>query len=78
MIVFLWDAVPACGVTGSLATAQLRAGDMLLDGKARCALVQAARLALGTDLEPSYERIGSAWRANRYNGGSIHWKTSAS
>jgi hypothetical protein len=76
VILYVWDANRSCGVCGSLTTAQLRAGDVLIGGKADLAVVQAARLTLDTDLQPSYERLGSAWQAHRTASGCIRWDIS--
>ena len=76
MILYVWDANRSCGVSGSLTMAQLRAGEVLIGGMADLAVVQAVRLTLDTDLEHSYERIGSVWQAHRTASGGIRWSLS--
>jgi hypothetical protein len=76
VILYVWDANRSYGVSGSLTMAQLRARDVLIGGKTDLAVVQAARLTLDTDLEHSYERLGSAWQAHRTASGGIRWSLS--
>jgi hypothetical protein len=73
-VVWLWEAPPRCGVSGSLEKAQEAAGMVLAAGSALTARVEAARLgtSAGT-LEPTYVRTGQARQARRADGG-IRWE----
>jgi hypothetical protein len=69
-VLWLWDAPPRCGVSGSLQRAQAAAGTALLAGRSTLAVVEAARLATSTGtLESAYLRTGQAWQASRTDGG---------
>jgi hypothetical protein len=74
MIVYLWDAPPRCGVSGSLERAQALAGTAVAEGSAEGALVEAARLGLSAALEPAYVRIGVAYQASRDGCGAVAWR----
>lgn len=78
MIVWLWDAPPRCGVSGSLEKAQEAAGTVLIAGSAPSARIEAARLALSTTLESAYVCTGQAWQARHAEGGAIRWEPSRS
>ena len=71
---WLWDAAPRCGVSGSFQRAQAAAGTLLIEGRASSARVEAAWLTISTVLERVYERTGLAWRARRTEGGAIRWE----
>ena len=74
MIVYLWDAPPRCGVSGSLEKAQDAAGTTLIADHAPYARVESARLAHSVALEPAYARTGQMWQARRAEGGVITWE----
>jgi hypothetical protein len=75
VIVWLWDAPPRCGVSGSREQAQEAAGTILIAGRAPSAWVESARLALSAALEPAYVRTGQAWQAHPTEGGGLRWET---
>ena len=68
MILYLWDAPPRCGVSGSLEKAQEAAGTTLIAGHAPSARVESARLAFSAALEPGYARTGQVWQAHTKDG----------
>jgi hypothetical protein len=78
VILYLWEAPPRCGVSGSLERAQETAGTILIAGRAPSARVEAARLALSMALESAYVRTGQAWQARRAEGGAIRWEPTGS
>src|SRR5580693_2155123 len=74
MIIYLWDAPPRCGVSGSLEKAQEAAGTTLRTGHAPSARVESARLVFSAALEPAYARTGRVWRARSAKDGMITWE----
>ena len=68
MIVYLWDAPPRCGVSGSLEKAQEAAGTTFIAGHAPSARVESARLSFSAALEPRYARTGRVWQAHTEDG----------
>jgi hypothetical protein len=72
MILYLWDAPPRCGVSGSLEKAQEAAATVLVAGTARSARIESALVALLSTLETGYVRTGQAWQGRRADGG-IRW-----
>jgi hypothetical protein len=74
MIIYLWDAPPRCGVSGSLEKAQEAAGTTLVAGHAPAARVESARLAFSAALEPAYARTGRVWQARSAKDGVITWE----
>jgi len=74
MIIYLWDAPPRCGVSGSLEKAQEAAGTTLIAGHAPSARVESARLAVSAALEPAYDRTGQVWQARSAKDGVITWE----
>jgi hypothetical protein len=69
--VWLWDASRWSGVCGDAAAARGKAAALLRSGEASEATVEEASLAVGTALDPSYQRTGRAWRATA--GGRVTW-----
>lgn len=74
MIIYLWDAPPRCGVSGSLEKAQEAAGTTLIAGHAPSARVESARLVFSAALEPAYARTGRVWQARSAKDGVITWE----
>lgn len=74
MIIYLWDAPPRCGVSGSLEKAQEAAGTTLMAGHAPSARVESARLTFSAALEPAYARTGRVWQARSPEDGVITWE----
>ena len=74
MIIYLWDAPPGCGVSGSLEKAQEAAGTTLIAGHAPSARVESARLVFSAALEPAYARTGRVWQARSAQDGVITWE----
>jgi len=74
MIIYLWDAPPRCGVSGSLEKAQEAAGTTLIPGHVPSARVESARLAFSAALEPEYARTGRVWQARSEKDGVITWE----
>jgi hypothetical protein len=74
ILLYLWEAPPRCGVSGSLEKAQETAGMMLIAGSAPSACVESARLTLSTALEPAYVRTGRVWQARLAEDGAIRWE----
>jgi hypothetical protein len=74
MIIYLWDAPPRCGVSGSLEKAQEAAGTTLIAGHAPSARVESARLVFSAALESAYARTGRVWQARSAKDGVITWE----
>jgi hypothetical protein len=74
VIIYLWDAPPRCGVSGSLEKAQEAAGTTLIAGHAPSARVESARLVFSAALEPAYARTGRVWQAHSAKDGVITWE----
>jgi hypothetical protein len=75
IMVWLWDAGSACGVTGEEARARGAAAGCLRDGKSDTARVEKAFLVPGTrTLSLAHYRTGIGWSARRYRNGRITWK----
>lgn len=74
MIIYLWDAPPRCGVSGSLEKAQEAAGTTLIASHAPSARVESARLVFSAALEPAYARTGRVWQARSAKDGVITWE----
>src|SRR5580700_1495921 len=75
MIIYLWDAPPRCGVSGSLEKAQEAAGTTLIAGHAPSARVESARLVFSAALESAYARTGRVWQARSAKDGVITWES---
>lgn len=76
MIVFLWQAGTAEGVTGDYATAQQRAASFMRDAGASTAVVEQASFIDGsTSLSSCYQPVpGRCWVARRHPGGRVCWE----
>lgn len=76
MIVFLWSAGPAEGVTDSPRTARRHAAAWLRSREAETALVEQAQFIPGIEsLEAGYRRVGGPrWTGRRHPGGRISWR----
>lgn len=73
-MVWLWDAPPRCGVSGSLEQAQTTAATAVAEGSAAPARVEAARIGLSAALEPAYVRSGVAYLGRRAACGGFSWR----
>jgi hypothetical protein len=74
MIVYLWDAPPARGVSDDPARAREAAEGFLCAGRASTALVERAHLVTGIQsLYSGYERMGRGWVAVPLGDGPVRW-----
>ncbi|WP_300603448.1 hypothetical protein [Trebonia sp.] len=75
MIVFLWDAGNAHGVTDDESRARQAAGACLISGQATTARVERAVTVLGIcTLTTCYQRTGDGWSARRRDGRITRWQ----
>jgi hypothetical protein len=76
VIVFLWQAGTAEGVTDDYATAQQRAASFMRDAGASTAVVEQASFIDGnTSLSSCYQPVpGRRWIARRHPGGRVYWE----
>jgi hypothetical protein len=76
IMVWLWDAGSACGVTDDGARAREAAAAFLSAAETPTARVEKAFLAPGTfALSLAHYRTGVGWSAHRHHDGQIAWKT---
>jgi hypothetical protein len=73
--IWLWHASAWSGVCGDAEAARRNAAAKLRSGDASEAVVEEARLAIGAELSPCYERTGNRWRAAA--GDSVRWHAEA-
>jgi hypothetical protein len=75
VIIWLWEAGAAVGVTDDYQTACRSAAAVMRGTGANTAVVQGARLIYGAgSLDPGYEATsGSRWVARRQANGRIQW-----
>ena len=79
MIVWLWDAGPARGVSDDDARARTAAEGFLRSGRASTALVEGAHLVTGIQsMYSGYQRLGRGWVAVPLGGGPVRWVALAS
>jgi hypothetical protein len=76
VIVFLWQAGTAEGVTDDYATAQQRAASFMRGAGASTAVVEQASFIDGsTSLSSCYQALpGRCWVARRHPGGRVYWE----
>ena len=80
MIVFLWSAGPAAGVTDNWPTARRDAAECLRSRQADTAVIEQARFIPGTEsLADGYLRDcgGPCWTGHRRPGGQVSWRLRA-
>jgi hypothetical protein len=74
VIVWLWDAGSALGVTNEESRARQAAEAFIRSGGADVARVEQARLVTGIrSLNPGYTRLGYGWTAQPRKNGLIRW-----
>jgi hypothetical protein len=73
MIVWLWDAGSAHGVSDDDARAREVAETLIRDGRASSARVEMAVLNSVRALDPDYGRLGCGWTAQRHRSGAVRW-----
>lgn len=74
MIVWLWDAGSAHGVTDDESRARKTVTALMESSKADSARVESATLATGVPtLITVYRRTGTGWSARREENGCIRW-----
>ncbi len=74
MIVWLWDAGSALGVTDDESRARESAAAFVLSGRAGTARVEQAHFVSGIRaLNPGYARLGHGWTAQPLRNGPVRW-----
>jgi hypothetical protein len=74
MIVWLWDAGNAAGVTDNESRAREAATVFVLTGRATSARVEQAQFVSGIRaLNPGYARLGQGWTARPGEDGRVRW-----
>jgi hypothetical protein len=74
MIVWLWDAGRAHGISDDPVRARKAAEGFLCAGRASTALVERAHLITGIrSLYSGYERLGRGWTAHPRQDGPVRW-----
>lgn len=73
MIVWLWDAPPHCGVSGSLTQAQEVAATAMAATPEKTVVVESALVMLNAGLDMAYTRTGQQWRGSLDKDGSVRW-----
>jgi hypothetical protein len=74
VMVWLWDAGSAHGISDDPARARKAAEGFLCAGRASSALVERAHLVTGIQSPYSgYERLGRGWVAVPLGGGPVRW-----
>ena len=75
MIVFLWSAGTAEGVTDNPQTARTNAAALMCSQEADTALVEKAYFIPGIgSLETGYVPAGRCWAARRHPSGRVSWR----
>lgn len=76
MILWLWDAGSAHGVTDDESRARTSVTTFMLSSAANCARVESATLVTGVrTLTMIYRRTGNGWLARRDSSGQIRWQS---
>jgi hypothetical protein len=73
MIVWLWDAGSAHGVSDDDARAREAAEALIRDGRALSARVEMAVMNSVRALDPGYGRLGRGWTAHPRQNGPVRW-----
>jgi len=73
MIVWLWDAGSAHGVSDDDARAREAAEALIRDGRATGARVEMAVMNGVRALDPGYGRLGRGWTAHPRPGAPVRW-----
>jgi hypothetical protein len=74
VIVWLWDAGSALGVTDNESRARLAAAAFIRSGRTTAARVEQAHFVSGVrTLNPGYMRTGQGWTAHPRGNGRIRW-----
>jgi hypothetical protein len=74
IIVWLWDAGSAHGISDDDARAREAAEGLIRDGRARSARVERACVVAGIQsLYTGYTRLGRGWTARPRRGGTVRW-----
>lgn len=75
MILWLWDAGSAHGVTDDESRARKNVTTLMQSNAANCARVESATLVTGVrTLTMIYRRTGNGWLARRDGSGQIRWE----